>query len=445
MLKPNLILDKSLLKVRNLELLKDAPTTYLSSPVSATGTELTVMNINSALVDGYIIIGQIGSEDCELKKIHASTAPTGATITLSSGVTYSHPTDTVIYFIGFNQIEFSRATTSGGDKSVLATVTITPDNEFTFYSDVTNTTGYAYARLKNSTTTTYSSYSTEQEYASMAFNSIGRIIDNVFNDANEKTEDFISREEVLFDYIYGFYNKVSELRTKWKHEEASSDTSNATTTGGETFSLPTDIKYPDQKGIQCISIEGYIPLEYMSVTDLRNKLAGKARSTLNGAVLLGATTVDLINGVYFADAGTGYIAGDEFTWTGKTDNQLTGVSGILAHDDGSTVYQSDAVGLPEKYTIQNGTGYIYPAPSSDYDGIPIVIDYYKDITRPTSENDIIAIPYIESCREYCRMRVEQKRKDFSAADRYESSSTSMIIQAIKNERTGQRGHISTRE
>lgn len=65
-----------------------------------------------------------------------------------------------------------------------------------------------------------------------------------------------------------------------------------------------------------------------------------AYSTLNGAILIGATTIDLApgTGVKFPTSGTAIIEGDEFSWSGKSTDQLTGVTGVDAnHASGSTV------------------------------------------------------------------------------------------------------------
>ncbi len=68
---------------------------------------------------------------------------------------------------------------------------------------------------------------------------------------------------------------------------------------------------------------------------------GGARSTLNGAILAGATTIDLQtgHGARFAASGTILIGDDVITYSGITTDQLTGVSGALAHASGSTVIQ----------------------------------------------------------------------------------------------------------
>ena len=67
-----------------------------------------------------------------------------------------------------------------------------------------------------------------------------------------------------------------------------------------------------------------------------------AETTLDGAIAAGATTVNLTSGTAFSSAGNGNIDGDSFAWTGKSTNQLTGVTGISAdHLDNVTVQEGE--------------------------------------------------------------------------------------------------------
>lgn len=66
---------------------------------------------------------------------------------------------------------------------------------------------------------------------------------------------------------------------------------------------------------------------------------GGVRSTLNGAVLAGAITIDLQvgHGARFPASGSIMIQDDVIAYTGVSGDQLTGVTGALAHPSGSTV------------------------------------------------------------------------------------------------------------
>jgi len=65
-------------------------------------------------------------------------------------------------------------------------------------------------------------------------------------------------------------------------------------------------------------------------------------STLNGAIDAGATTITLASAAAFASSGNGNIDGDSFAWTGKSSNDLTGVTGISAdHGTGVRVEEGE--------------------------------------------------------------------------------------------------------
>jgi hypothetical protein len=68
------------------------------------------------------------------------------------------------------------------------------------------------------------------------------------------------------------------------------------------------------------------------------------QNTLNGAITSGATTLTLADGTEFNSSGTVRINSEYITYTGKSTNDLTGLtrgaynSTAAAHDDGATVY-----------------------------------------------------------------------------------------------------------
>ena len=67
-----------------------------------------------------------------------------------------------------------------------------------------------------------------------------------------------------------------------------------------------------------------------------------AETTLNGAISAGATTITLTSGTGFSSAGNGNVDGDSFKWTGKSSNDLTGVTGIsFSHASGVTVQEGE--------------------------------------------------------------------------------------------------------
>ncbi|GAG36059.1 unnamed protein product, partial [marine sediment metagenome] len=79
----------------NQELFTDARKTYLTAAVAAAGTSLTVQSIKEFAINQILCIGELGEEETEIVKTHASTTPTGTTITLvTGGVTFAHAINT---------------------------------------------------------------------------------------------------------------------------------------------------------------------------------------------------------------------------------------------------------------------------------------------------------------------------------------------------------------
>ncbi len=65
-------------------------------------------------------------------------------------------------------------------------------------------------------------------------------------------------------------------------------------------------------------------------------------TTLNGAIVAGATTITLTSATDFASSGNGNVDGDSFAWSGKSSNDLTGVTGIsFDHASGVTVQEGE--------------------------------------------------------------------------------------------------------
>jgi len=61
-------------------------------------------------------------------------------------------------------------------------------------------------------------------------------------------------------------------------------------------------------------------------------------TTLDGAVAVGATSVVLVDATYFPSTGRAMLQGDIISYTGKSSNTLTGVTGVnVAHVDGENV------------------------------------------------------------------------------------------------------------
>lgn len=109
------------------------------------------------------------------------------------------------------------------------------------------------------------------------------------------------------------------------------------------------------------------------------------RVTISGATTVGATTLDISDNTYFPTAGSAWLQGDVFSWTGKNGTtQLTGVTGIqFPWAAGSTIYLMYAVPadfgqMTQAYYTTGPNAYQYKMIGFDY----------RDYREPTLNRDI---------------------------------------------------------
>ena len=214
---------------RNYELVKDREKTYLTAAVAAAGTTLTIraVDTNAWADNDYIIIGEIGAKSTEIMQVNgAVTDGTSLTIDRSGGAggtRYAHSVDEPVYRIDYNRIEISRAATEAGTKTVLATNEIQPDDKFTRYEDVTNTTGFGFVRFNNEFSGAFSSYSDGIPYTGYPARSLGRMIRMVrrhlnlttsrealddINDDDIKEEINEKQRDVAQERLWPFYETI---------------------------------------------------------------------------------------------------------------------------------------------------------------------------------------------------------------------------------------------
>jgi len=83
----------------------------------------------------------------------------------AGGTRYTHTVDEPVYRIDYDKVRFERAATNDSSAtSTLTTIEIQPDDVYTRYEDVTNSTGYGFVRWFNTTTNGFSDYSDGVNY-----------------------------------------------------------------------------------------------------------------------------------------------------------------------------------------------------------------------------------------------------------------------------------------
>ncbi len=220
--------------------LSESEKTYLSDPVGVGTTNLSVKNSANFATNDYVVIGMLGHELTEVKRI--SAVPSVSSLT-SVATEYSHSSDDPIYKTYFNQIRIYRATSSGGSYTLLATVSINFANPrgVTVYDDTTGSSSYYYKiDYYNDVSTLSSSLSDILPGTGYGRLVAGKIIDEVQEDVHDRDEQISTRPQFLND-INDCNDYVYQFRKKWRHWKTSGTLTATADTETVSLSSLTDL------------------------------------------------------------------------------------------------------------------------------------------------------------------------------------------------------------
>ncbi len=398
--------------VDNTQLTVDRKKTYLSSAASATGTTLTVQSIVGFAVNQLVCIGEIGSEKTEIIATHAATAPTGSTITLASAMAFDHAIDTPIYIVDANQVEFSHATTTTGDKTVMTTIAIQADDVETRYKDTTYTSGYYFTRVKDSVNTLYSDYSDPIPYTGFGDNTVFAIKERALESVNEKIGDIISHDflnKALWEGRRELHSKIK----RWSFRQEFNYNLGNASTGQYRVAVPTDLEDPNtSKNIFGVRIGTEENLTYITKKEWDEFYNDTPHTTLASDYAIVDASVTLTDSADFDESGTITIAEDDIVYS--ANNESTGAltvstAGDSAHTSGDDVWQNANYGLPRYYTVFGGYIYFDCPIDSDYDDQNIFIDYYKELPVYDSDADELDEPEYDMFVNYLAYRIKKRK------------------------------------
>lgn len=406
--------------------------TYLTANSPAADTTLTVKDIDGFGVSDYLVIGELGSETCELVKVHASTAPSGTTITLvTGGVEFAHSAGTKVYKIPYDQVEVSHAATLTGAKSVLATSNLQVDGLKQIYRDVSQTTGFYFARYKDSTGSTFSGYSDGIAYGGWASNTVGYIFEQSLRNNDVEISDMLTRDD-LFNFANDGVRFAQGKQKRLAQYLEANYVAGQTTRGINEVTLPSNIEDNDTlKAIKAVRIgtEGE-PLRKIDPQVFEERLGDATVTQVRTEASAADTTLEIDNSYDFEDSGTVtvYVSGTAYdiTYTGVTRSATAGVlTGIPASGTGSisvtipvdtNVWQNEEEGEPQVVTVRNGVAAFYPIPDSNYDNMNVYLDYFTTFTEVDSEGDVIDSQRFGMILDYVTWRVRMKTKNNGALD-----------------------------
>ena len=206
-------------------LIKNQPNTVLIATAAVGATTITVANNGGFANNDYLLIGKLGEEKSEIKKIGGAVSA-GTSITVAA-LTFSHDQDTPISKIDYNQVRFYYGTTNvSADAAALgaAAQDLEPSEIFNYYEDANHTTGYGFCRFYNSTTTGYSIHSDAipyTGYTAKMLRSMRKKVRRLINEvdelnspiSNEEIDEELnmSQKEIAHDRLWSFYEKTKSF------------------------------------------------------------------------------------------------------------------------------------------------------------------------------------------------------------------------------------------
>lgn len=409
--------------------------THLTADVSASAGTLTVADIDGFAVNQILLIGELGSEKSEIIKTHASTAPSGTTVTLAANTEFAHSAGTKVYVLSFDQVEISHASTAGGSKSVLSTESIQADQLIQTYEDTTESSGFYFARFKESIGSTFGSYSDAAPYGGWASDSVGYMIDRALDNLNLESLDETITREFCYSAINEGLRYVKGKQIRWPHYQNLNAIVGQTVRGQHIYDvMPTDIydKY-SHKSIHRIRIGDDLHLRYLDPLEFEEALDETKWTQVRTQASAADTTLEVDNSYDFADSGTLVFFKDgtkySITYTGITRDDANGgtavFSGIPASGTGSItvtipvdtyIWQDVEEGEPNYYTIRNGKIEVWEVPDSSHDDMNIYMDYDTVATEVDSDGDTVDAHRFDMILDYLTWRIRMKKKKGGALD-----------------------------
>jgi len=403
--------------------------TYLTATMAA-GTTLTVKDIVGFAIGKYVWINPFGANS-EIVAVHAATAPTGSTITLAATTAFTHASGEEVLYVEFNQIEISHAATIGGSKTVLVTSGIVARERSLRYLDTTQTTGYYFARFKDSVAATFGSYSDPVTNGGWAEGTVGRLVDMALEETSNELGSKITIQSCFRWINSGLTEVKGKLRT-WPEHAKSNSVVGQTVRGINTVTMPTDI-YDNEtnRSIKAIRIGTDGELRYVEPDLFDTQLSGVAQNTVRTQAVATDTTLEIDNSYDFADSGivVVYVSGVKYsiTYTGVTRSATAGVlTGIPASGDGSitvtipvdtNVWQGETESEPAFYTVRNGAIEYWPLCGESRDNENIYMDYDTEVAFVNSESDVIDAFRFDIIESYLMWRMWCKADNAGALDR----------------------------
>ena len=437
--------------INNQELLEEAYQTSLSSSATAAGSTLSVYSISNFAVNQALLIGEFGQEGTEIIKTHATTDPSGTTVTLASALAKSHPKDTKVYVIPYDQAQFYHATTATGDKTLLSTSDIDEEATETKYTDTTYSSGYYFVRFYNSISSNYSAYSDPIPYGGLGANTVGYLIDMAMSETKKGYTDVLTFQ-MLLNEINACLRYVRGKLKRWSNVQEFDYILDQMNRGEYSWSLPSDYYDPNSnRSMLQVKVGTSDALIYKDKIEFDQYFEDVAVSQVETQGEIDDTSLVLDSTDDFPDEGTihYYISNTQysvdFSDNDKDTNTLTTDALEITTPVDTNIWYGESEGTPKYFSIWDGNIYIWPLCNSTTYSENIYLDYYTDIVEVDSDADEITLARHDMIKHWLKWQIKNITERNSNPDFKDGDwllFQSILNDAIRRESSGQKYKMS---
>lgn len=391
--------------VDTADLFSNVEKSNLKASIAAGATTMTLYSIAEFAVNKILMIGELGEEGTEIIKTHASTAPTGYTVTVvAGGFAKPHPKDTPVYIIPYDQVEVSNASTVSGAKTVLSGTpkTINPEHPEIRIEDTTYSSGFYFTRYKETIGNTFSDYSDPIPFLGFDSNMVGYIINNSMNELGKEYS-----EKLSFQTLLGKANSclryVRGKLKRWSNSQEFDYVVGQLHRGVNKMALPTT--YYDKnsnKSMLAVRIGSGGNLKYADKREFNEMMKDVVHTQVATEQVAAGTTLvlDSTDDLPLTDgAVTVYVSGTPYEVSYTTNTRSTNtLSGIPASGTGSItvtlpvdseVWYNESEEGVEYYSIWDGYIYFWGLIESENTGNNVIADFHTEVINVDSETDVI--------------------------------------------------------
>lgn len=435
--------------------------TYLSAPIAAAGTTMTVQDNNGFSDNDFFLTGAVGDQETEDNDVNGAVTR-GTSMTVTNALSFAHELDAPVTKIFERGIKIYGAATDGGAGTIIESIDaktasgrqltdaqmIEWNEEYTEYTLISTDTSYAFYYVQFTDGTTDSVASDYIASTGVTSSMVEYFIQQALTMTNSNLDGELIRREDLIKQADDCQTAIQQFKYQdprggdykqmnWNFEVLEDKTSLTVSTGEHEYALSgltVAPKFESENTVISIRLasEGKLFKQDLTTYDDETEEFTRSDCATTGAV--GATTLVVDSNVEFDDSGTLYSGANTITYTGKSGTDT--FTGIPASGTGSItveiavddpVWQGIQLTKPEMWTYFDQNILLNKPPSSTYNNYPLKLRYYKKLTALTEASDTTEVPFTNVFQYYIASWIERRKGNEDKATLYMSEFEKQVL------------------